>query len=167
MILLLTTTILTMCNQEKIDEIKFIDVDKVLADSGLQAQEQTHLAQVLDTLQQGHKLAEKQYPSFTKDKVDAARKSDEEILYLQWQNEQVAARKTVLRIIQHETQLLQKEQKLSAILPLQSALAVDDKVNITQALITRLKGKKVTFTPLPKVTLKSDDKDDNATHSSP
>lgn len=154
--LLLTASLLSACNQENTNVITFVNMDSVLNESGLLAQERTHLEQVRAALEKGAEMAETRYDALDNAQAEAARQSDAQALNVQWQSEQVSARNAVLKVVEAQASALREEKAYTAILPVQSALVLDKKVDVTAALAARLKAQMVSFGALPQVTLKEE-----------
>lgn len=156
-VVILAAGILTGCKEEGKQQtaIKFVDMEQVLVKSGLHEKEQAHLKEVLAQLEKGLELAQSQYESLPKDKVETARRSDSQILQAQWQNEQVSARNTIIKAITDTAKQYQEENKLEAILPSQSALAISKEADITDVLSERLSKVTVSFNKLPEISIKT------------
>ena len=152
--ILLAATLLSACNEEKNNVIAFVNMDQLINEFSLQEQESTHLQQVRAALEQGAALAESRYEEMDQDKADAARASDTQVLNAQWQAEQASARSAVLKLVVERAEELREEKKLTAILPLQLALAASPEADFTSALAERLRDSKVTFGKLPDIALK-------------
>lgn len=149
--LLLAAGLIAGCNQENSNMNGFIDIDKVLQSSGLMAQEQAHLQQVQKKLEEGAMLAEKQYGEMSEEKALAARQSDAQVLNMQWQTEQVAARNVTLAAVKKRAQELLKADKLRAILPAQSAIAIAPESDVSGKLADMLRDETLSFGALPEV----------------
>lgn len=137
--------------------INFVNMEQLLNESGLLAQEHAHMEQVKSSLEAGLKQAEEQYKVMKPEQAEEARANDAQVLNEQWQNEQVVARNVVLKVIEEKSIALLQDKKLSAILPVQSAFVIDESVDITAELAARLKSEKLNFSALPQITIKSDE----------
>lgn len=153
-VIMLAAGLLTGCNQENTNVIAFVNMDKVLNESGLMAHEQAHLEQVKEALEAGAKLAESRYNELDKEKVDAARQGDAQILNIQWQSEQVSARNAVAKLVKEQAKVLLTEKKLTAILPQESALVINEKNDVSDDLIKKLQAKTISFGELPQISIK-------------
>lgn len=156
-VVVLAASMLTGCKEDGKAQpaIKFVDMEQVLVKSGLHEKEQAHLKDVLAQLEKGLELAQSQYGSLPEDKVEAARRSDSQILQAQWQNEQVSARNAIIKAVTDTAKQYQEENKLEAILPSQSTLAISKDADITDALSERLSKVTVSFNKLPEISIKT------------
>lgn len=146
--------------------MKFVNIEKVIIDSGLAAQEKTHLQAVYQSLQQGAKLGEDSYKSLPQDKAAQARQADANVLNAQWQAEQRAARNAVAAQVAKAADQYRVAHKIDAIMPARSALSYSSDLDITADLVKQLKSEKVVFGNVPKVTQKSDAKPAEAAKTS-
>ncbi|PWW07009.1 hypothetical protein [Mangrovibacter plantisponsor] len=161
----LAAGIVAGCNEKTtgVDPVKFVDMEKLLVDSGLAEQEAAHLRLVNERLKQGAELAGKQYSTMDEEKVGLARQADGQILQLQWQAEQQNARKTVLAAVTEAAMSWQDEHGAVAILPRQAALSVAKDADITDDILAKLKNYTVKFNSLPEVAIKSEEHNTPAT----
>ncbi|MRS17013.1 hypothetical protein GJV06_19210 [Enterobacteriaceae bacterium RIT691] len=153
-VVVLMASLLSACNQEKTNMIAFINMDELLAESGLLSQENAHMQLVKAALENGAKIAESRYPELSPEKAEAAKQSDTQALQLQWQSEQISARNAILHEVKDKAIALQKEKQLTAILSSNEALALDKKSDLTSILAEQLKSSHVIFGDLPQVSLK-------------
>ncbi len=147
------------CNEKTtgVEPVKFVDMEKLLVDSGLAEQEAAHLRLVNERLQRGAELAGKQYSTMDEEKVNLARQADGQILQFQWQAEQQNARKAVLAAVTEAAMSWQDEHGAVAILPRQAALTVAKDADITDEILVKLKNHNVKFNSLPEVAIKSEE----------
>lgn len=137
------------------DMMKFLNIEKVLVDSGLLTQEKAHLEAVKARLDAGIAMAEKRYETLSDEDKIRAVQADRQLLQLQWQAEQHQARQVVIQALKAESQLYITEHKLDALMPMDNALAVAGAQDITPEMTERLKTHTLSFRALPEVSLKN------------
>ncbi|WP_162303000.1 hypothetical protein [Buttiauxella sp. 3AFRM03] len=146
------------CNDSPANKpkIRFVDIDRVLKESGLAEQKTSHLKAVHESLLLGAEKAKANYNTLSKDKRQQAMAADAQMLNMQWRAEQQTANQLVLKAVKESAENWMKSGDVAAILPMQSALAVAAEGDITTDIAAQLKNKKVVFNELPQMTLKSD-----------
>lgn len=154
--LVIAGTMLTGCNNNSTGEqnMKFANIEQVIIDSGLAAQEKTHLALVQKSLQDGAKLVEDNYKTLPEAKVAQARVADANLLNSQWQSQQVAARNAVLAEVKDITDKYRVKHNIDAIMPAKAAMSYSKDLDVTADLVAQLKDVKIKFGEVPKVTHK-------------
>lgn len=157
----LLSTLLTGCDNgdkgKMSNTIRFVDTQKVMVDSGLAGQEAEHLQAVYSKLKEGLALAESQYDSMDKEKRQQAEQSDRQVLEMQWQAEQRSARQAVNAAMVKSIESWQQKNRVDAVLPAQSALALNAEVDVTAVISGELRTTTVTFGKLPEINLKQAD----------
>ncbi|MFS7302880.1 hypothetical protein AB6873_16090 [Rahnella rivi] len=134
--------------------MKFANIEQIMIDSGLAAQEKTHLEQVHQSLQDGAKLVEENYKTLPQDKVPQARQADANVLNAQWQAQQMAARNAVVAEVKTVTEQYREEHKIDAIMPVQSAMSYSKDLDVTADLVAKLKDVKIKFGEVPTISHK-------------
>lgn len=159
MVLLVASTTLVGCDAQQSGEkqMKFVNVDKVLVDSGWVKQEQDYLKAVNENLKQGLQLAEKSYANLPADKVEAARQADQHVLSQQWEAQKVAARSVVANAMKKATDTYRSDKKIDVLMPTQTALSVAPELDVSADLTNQLKTTKLDFGKLPVITLKANE----------
>ncbi|OAT34690.1 hypothetical protein M975_0068 [Buttiauxella brennerae ATCC 51605] len=157
MVVLVAGTMLVGCDGKQAGDasMKFVNVEKVLVDSGLLKQEQDHLKAVNQSLQNGQHLAEKSYANLPANKVDTARNADRNILAQQWKGQQQAARNVVMAALKNATDSYRTENKIGVILPTQVAMSVAPELDVSAELTEKLKTAKLEFAKVPDITVKA------------
>ncbi len=157
MVVFIAGTMLVGCDTKQAGEasMKFVNVEKVLVDSGLLKQEQEHLKAVNESLHKGQQLAEKNYTSLPADKVAAARKADRDVLTQQWKGQQQAARNVVMAALKNATDSYRNDNKIGVILPTQVAMSVSPELDVSADLTLKLKTVKLEFPKLPDFAVKA------------
>lgn len=135
--------------------IKFLNMEKVLVDSGLLTQEKAHLEAVKARLDAGIAMAEKRYEALSDEEKVRAAQADRQLLQIQWQAEQKQARQVVIHALKAESRLYVTEHKLDALMPVDNALAVAGTQDVTPEMTERLKTQSLRFKALPEVSLKN------------
>lgn len=133
--------------------MKFVDMEQLLAKSGLAEQETVHLRKVNARLTQALELAGQHYSQLDVESVPSARLADQQMAKFQWHQAQKNARKAVLAAVSQAALAWQDEHGAVAILPRQAAIAVSADADITDDLADKLKSRKVVFSELPDVTI--------------
>lgn len=159
MAVLVGSTLLVGCDAQQSGEkqMKFVNVDKVLVDSGLAKQEQDYLKAVDESLQKGQKLAETRYANLPADKVAAARQADKNILSQQWESQKRTARNVVGAAMKKATDAYRSDSKIDVIMPTQTVLSIDPALDVSADLIAKLKTTKLDFGKVPEITLKANE----------
>lgn len=159
MALLVASSMLVGCDAQQSGEkqMKFVNVDKVLVDSGLVKQEQDYLKAVNESLQKGQQLAEKSYANLPADKVPAARQADKNILGQQWEAQKRTARNVLGAAMKKATDAYRSENKIDVIMPTQTVLSIDPALDVSADLIAKLKTTKLDFGKVPEITLKANE----------
>ena len=155
--MLLAGTLLSGCDSKTEGEkaVRFINIDRVIEESGLAEQQQQRLKTVNETLQSGLKMSQQNAASFTENKRQKALLADQQLLNLEWQREQNKARAVVLKAVTDTAEAWRKEHNLLAILPVQSVLASDPEADISEEIVKVLKGQPLAFGPLPEIAAKT------------
>lgn len=158
--MLLASTLLSGCDTKTQGEkaVKFINIDRVMQESGLAEQQQQRLKTVNETLQSGLKMSQQNTASLTEEKRQKALLADQQLLNLEWQREQKKARTVVLKAITDTAEAWRKEHNLLAIFPVQSVLASDPEADISEEIVKRLKDQEVDFGSLPTIAAKPAEK---------
>lgn len=158
MAVLLGSMLSSGCNDSSANkpEIRFVDIDRVLKESGLAEQKTSHLKAVHESLLLSAEKAKANYNTLSKDKRQQAVAADTQMLNMQWRVEQQTANQLVLRAVKESVENWMKNEDVEAILPMQSALAVAVEGDVTTDIAAQLKNKKVAFNELPQMTLKPD-----------
>lgn len=133
--------------------MKFVDMEQLLAKSGLAEQETVHLRKVNARLMQSLELAGQHYDQLDAQSVLSARQADQQMAKFQWHQAQQSARKAVLAAVSQAALAWQDEHGAVAILPRQAAIAVSADADITNDLADKLKYRKVVFGELPDVVI--------------
>jgi Skp family chaperone for outer membrane proteins len=157
MIALVAGALLVGCDAKPAGDtqMKFVNVEKVLVESGLVQQEQAHLKAVNENLHKGLQLAEQSYAKLPADKVEAARQADKNVIEQQWKGQQNAARRVVMKALKTASDSYRTEKKIAVIMPMQSAVSVAPELDVTADLTEKLKAAKVDFGKVPEITLKT------------
>lgn len=157
MVVLVAGAMLVGCDAKSAGDaqMKFVNVEKALVESGLLKQEQEHLKAVNENLHKGQQLAEKSYTNLPADKVEAARQADRNVLTQQWKAQQQAARNVVMKAMQTTSDAYRTEKKISVIMPTQAAVSIAPELDVTADLTAKLKAVKVNFGKVPEITLKT------------
>jgi Skp family chaperone for outer membrane proteins len=157
MVLLVASTLLAGCDAQQSGEkqMKFVNVDKVLVDSGLAKQEQDYLKAVNESLQKGQQLAEKSYSGLPADKVATARQADKNVLSQQWEAQKRTARNVVGAAMKKATDAYRSDNKIDVIMPTQTVLSIDPELDVSADLIAKLKTTQLDFGKVPEITLKA------------
>lgn len=157
MIALVAGALLVGCDAKPAGDaqMKFINVEKALVESGLVQQEQAHLKAVNENLHKGLQLAEKSYANLPADKVEAARQADKNVIAQQWKAQQNAARVVVMKALKTASDTYRSEKKIAVIMPMQAAVSVAPELDVTADLTQKLKTAKVDFGKVPEITLKT------------
>ncbi|WP_326469260.1 hypothetical protein VPX56_00595 [Enterobacter wuhouensis] len=137
--------------------IRFVDTQKVMVDSGLARQEAEHLQAVYGALKEGLALVESHYGSMEKENRQQAEQSDRQILEMQWQAEQRSARQIVNNVMLRTIAGWQQKKRIDAVLPKQSALALNADMDVTADITDELRTATITFGKLPEINLKQAD----------
>lgn len=155
----LLMSLLTGCNESEkgASVIKYVNIDKVLQDSGLLGQEQLHLQAVKARLDTGAELARSRYETMEDAVKTQAMQDDSRLINAQWQAERLKARQVVMNALSSQATQMVSEEGLVAIMPLQGALAVSETMDITEQMSGRLKHHSLSFADLPEVSLKEAD----------
>lgn len=136
--------------------MKFVNVDRVLADSGVSRKEQEYLQAVNESLLKGIRLAETNYAHLPADEVKKARKADQKVIAERWQEQQRSARQTVVAALKNATEAYRSEKKIDVIIPIQNALSVSPALDASAEMAVWLKSAKLDFGSVPEITLKAD-----------
>lgn len=157
-VVLMASAMLTGCDSKSVAEkqMKFVNIEQVIVDSGLAIQEKTHLEAVRQRLMDGAKLAEGTYKNLPKDKVEQARQADSAILNAKWNSEQAAANNIVLSQVAQVAEQYRAAHHIDAIMPVRSALSYSKDLDVSADLVASLKDTKVSFGDLPKITQKEE-----------
>lgn len=160
MIALVAGALLVGCDAKPAGDaqMKFINVEKVLVESGLVQQQEAHLKAVNENLHKGLQLAEKSYANLPADKVEAARQADKNVIAQQWEVQQNAARIVVMKALKTASDTYRSEKKIAVIMPMQAAVSVAPELDVTADLTQKLKTAKVDFGKVPEITLKTAEK---------
>lgn len=149
-------------NTQESAEMKFVNVEQVLKDSGLLEQEAGHLDVVRGRLVEGADRAATSYSELTVENQQKARAADSRLLNLQWQAEQQAARIAVMGELKKAVAAWQEEHHAAAVLPVGLALSVSAEADISGEIAKVLKDQPVQFGSLPEVMLKTEEPDAEA-----
>ncbi|TDN50110.1 hypothetical protein EC843_10627 [Buttiauxella sp. JUb87] len=157
MAFLCSTLLIGGCNDFSAakSEIRFVDMERVLKESGLADQKASHLKAVHENLLSGAEKARGSYSTLSEEKLQQATAADEQTLNMQWQIEQQTANQQVLMVVKEGAKNWMKDKGVTAIMPVQAALAVALEDDVTAELVAQLKDKKVAFNELPLITLKT------------
>ncbi|KGT95923.1 hypothetical protein NG99_00710 [Erwinia typographi] len=139
--------------------MKFVNVEQVLKDSGLLAQEAGHLDVVRAKLVEGADRAAASYSEMTLENQQKARAADSRLLNIQWQAEQQAARIAVISELKKAVAAWREKHHAAAVLPAGLALSVSAQADISGEIAKVLKEQSVQFGTLPEVTLKTEEPD--------
>ncbi|CAX60130.1 Uncharacterized protein EbC_25990 [Erwinia billingiae Eb661] len=152
--------LLSGCNDKGNEKVtmRFVNMDKVLQETGFAAQQASHLQAVRESLMAGEAKASESYAGMDEEKRQKASLADRQLLAVQWQAEKQAAHQRVTGMVKQASDSWMKEHGVSAIMPLSSAVAVSPEADVTEAIVASLKGKTVSFGTVPEITLKQDEK---------
>lgn len=133
--------------------IAVLDVEKVLKDSKASAQGREHLAAAKKSLETGWAELQKKW----QDKPEAQRKqvlaNGLKALNTQMANEEAAANKVVLALMQKKVREWRKSNKCQYVIAKQNLLDADEPTDITAAVIALMDKETPKFAALPQVTV--------------
>lgn len=155
-LVILAGGLLSGCDSKTVGEkeVKFVNIEQVVNESGLAAQQKTHLEAVYKSLQGTAKQAEEIYKTMTPEKAAQVRQADTKALNAQWQVQMQAARQVVADQVKKSAEQYRVAHKIGAILPVQTTVSYAKDLDISTELAAQLKTEKVTFGELPKLTPK-------------
>lgn len=137
--------------------MRFINMERIMSESGLAEQEAIHLKAVRENLINGAEKAKVRYSSLEKSKRQEAAVADTLIFTVQWRTEQQIARQIVMQQIQQVSEAWMKANSVRAILPLDGAVAIAKEADVSAQIISQLKGKQVIFGSIPVISLKQEE----------
>ncbi|MBU9850246.1 hypothetical protein, partial [Rahnella aceris] len=155
-LVILAGGLLSGCDSKTVGEkeVKFVNIEQVVNESGLAAQQKTHLEAVYKSLQGTAKQAEELYKTMTPEKAAQVRQADTKALSAQWQVQMQAARQVVADQVKKSAEQYRVAHKIGAILPAQTTVSYAKDLDISTELAAQLKTEKVTFGELPELTPK-------------
>lgn len=153
--LVLAGSLLTGCDLKNQGEkkVKFVNIERVMQESGLGQQQQERLKAVNEKLQHGLKMAQANGMMLPEDQRQKAMLADQQMLNMEWQKEQNKSNAAVLKAIAEASEQFRKENNLLAIMP--ATLAYDPQADITNEIIAKLKTTVVDFGALPDIGTKA------------
>lgn len=138
--------------------MRFINMERIMSESGLAEQEAIHLKAVRENLINGAEKAKVRYSSLEKSERQEAAVADTLIFTVQWRTEQQIARQIVMQQIQQVSEAWMKANSVRAILPLDGAVAIAKEADVSAQIISQLKGKQVIFGSIPVISLKQEER---------
>lgn len=132
-------------------EVKFVNIQQVVDESGLATQQKTHLEAVYKSLQGTAKQAEELYKTLTPEKAAQVRQADAKALDAQWQVQLQAARQVVADQVKKSAEQYRVAHKIDVIFPVQTTVSYSKDLDISKELAAQLKNEKVTFAEIPKL----------------
>lgn len=132
-------------------EVKFVNIQQVVDESGLATQQKTHLEAVYKSLQGTAKQAEELYKTLTPEKAAQVRQADAKALDAQWQVQLQAARQVVADQVKKSAEQYRVAHKIDVIFPVQTTVSYSKDLDISKELAAQLKNEKVTFAEMPKL----------------
>ncbi len=97
----------------------------------------------------------KEYDKLSPEKAEEARKADAVNMRSFLEQSKHSARLSSLKVIQEEIEKMRTESGYSVILLRSSIVSADEQMDMTNALVKRLKGLKVDYGEMPAFTLKN------------
>lgn len=135
--------------------VKIVDVEKVLAQSSLLTQESVHLNKVKETLLAGKKAATANYARMSREDAQKAALADKLLLEKSWNQQRTRARTETLEVIYTAVEKYRAEQKIKLVAHKTAIIAGDAGADISDEIVTRLKGQQIKYAPLPEVSTRS------------
>ena len=155
-LVILATSVLSGCDSKTVgeNEVKFVNLEQVITESGFEAQQKTHLEAVSKSLQGTVRQAQELYKTMTPEKAAQVRQADAKALNAQWQVQLQLARQAVADQVKKSTDQYRVAHKFGAILPAATAVSYSKDLDVSADLIAQLKNEKVVFSEMPNITLK-------------
>lgn len=136
------------------ESVFFVNIDRVICESPLGAQEKAHLTEVRTALLAGAELAEKNYEKMSTKKQSCARQADEQLIGKQWIVEQKAARSAVISAVLSVADSLRQQNGYGLIVSSSVVITATPDRDVSGVLVEALKDVQVTFSSVPQVNKK-------------
>lgn len=149
--------ILSGCDNNRSEShtnIAFIDLSKAFSTSEIASQEKERIDKIIKSMHDVMDKSESEYDKFPQEQAEEARKADAVNMGIVLEQSKHLARLSSLKVIQEETEKMRKEGSYSAIFLRSSTVSVDEEMDMTKALVQRLKGLKVDYGAMPVFTVK-------------
>ncbi|PKA32760.1 hypothetical protein CWR41_00240 [Cedecea lapagei] len=134
--------------------IALIDLSKAFTSSEIASQEKERIDSIIISMQDIMDKSKKEYDKLSPEKAEVARKADAVNMGIFLEQSKHSTRLSSLKVIQEEIEKMRKEGGYDVILLRSTVLSADEKMDITNALVQRLKGLKVDYGEMPAFTLK-------------
>ncbi|WP_420301036.1 hypothetical protein [Enterobacter sp. BNK-8] len=149
--------ILSGCDDNRSEShanIALIDLPKAFTSSEIAIQEKERVDSIIRTMQDAMDKSKKEYDKLSPEKAEEARKADAVKMGIVLEQSKHLARLSSLKVILEEIEKMRKEGGCSVILLRTSVVSADEQMDITNALVQRLKGLKVDYGEMPAFTVK-------------
>ncbi|WP_420300997.1 hypothetical protein [Enterobacter sp. BNK-8] len=149
---------LSGCDNNRIkkqNDFAFVDLSKSFSSSEIASQEKERIDSIIRTMQDVMDKSNKEYDKLSPEKAEEARKADAVNMRSFLEQSKHSARLSSLKVIQEEIEKMRTESGYSVILLRSSIVSADEQMDMTNALVKRLKGLKVDYGEMPAFTLKN------------
>lgn len=149
--------ILSGCDDNRSEShanIALIDLSKAFTSSEIATQEKERVDSIIRSMRDVMDKSKKEYDKLSPEKAEEARKADAVNMGVVLEKSKHLARLSSLKVIQEEIEKMRKESGYSVILLRSSIVSADEQMDMTNALVQRLKGLKVDYGEMPVFTLK-------------